>query len=710
MRNTPSIATIVLLILLCLIAPFFSASAEPQGVATVVALRGTVVAQGKSGIARNLNIKSQIFQEDVLKTDKNSQLQIMFTDSTIISLGRDSELKIAEYRWQPEQKDGALKTQVKEGVFRVMGGAIAKEAPQNFKTQTPTATIGIRGSMYAFKSTNDSLSVVFQGGKGIEVYNDLGKVTISAPGFGTRVVLNAPPARPSKFTEQDIKNLNSQFNGAAGSGNGTTDGGTSTGNGSSSGGGETGSTTSGGTTDNTTPPPTDAILSPPAVPAPPVLPPTNELPTAPAFTQPPPPPTDGIFAFEGTITGISKNPATGETIDTFTNGMKLGVNWHNRRIFGIAYDDTVQNGNPAFFFGSVNGSTISDITIFGSDKGGPNNDIGAIEGYGTGTFAGSAFDFFAFNASGSSYLVKDLNTTQAAVDAWTVAGGGQQMPGAMVQVAPTGSETWKGFVVGVSENMANPSLNRHLLYNTDPNNFNLTIDKDAGTINGAMTTNMNIGAAYQITGMTVGGAYGSVYLMDDMLAALLGGSSGITEKAYGNYMVVAKQGDQFSSYFTWGYWEVAHNDPADSTIARHIHVPYSMWLAGKPTDLQPLSSYSGTYTGGVRGTQIVGTVATQLEGTISIPVNFSNNSIGAGGSIAFVNGPTLNIAATGTGAIVFPGGFGAGNSFSTLITGAYTSEVHGAFYGPKAEAVGGNFQAEMTMGGTRYLGIFGGNR
>jgi len=60
-------------------------------------------------------------------------------------MGRDSEMKIAEYRWQSEQKDGGLAMQVKEGLFRVMGGAIAKDAPQNFKTKPPTATIGIFG-------------------------------------------------------------------------------------------------------------------------------------------------------------------------------------------------------------------------------------------------------------------------------------------------------------------------------------------------------------------------------------------------------------------------------------------------------------------------------------------------------------------------------------------------------------------------------------
>ena len=292
MQKTAFFQTIALLLLLCLAAPLSSAYAEIQGVATVIALRGTVIAQGKGGATRNLSLKSQLFQEDVLKTDKHGRLQIMFTDNSIISLGGDSEMKIAEYRWQPEQKDGALITQALKGIFRVMGGALAKDAPQNFKTETPTATIGIRGSMYAFESTADSLSVVFQGGKGIEIFNDLGKVTITTPGFGTHVVLNAPPARPTKFTEQEINNLNRGLNGngSGGSSGGgwggmksgadapadpatiTEQGLNGNGSGSSSGVGW------GGTNSGTGAPPLAGTNVAPKPPVSPVLPPVNMLP------------------------------------------------------------------------------------------------------------------------------------------------------------------------------------------------------------------------------------------------------------------------------------------------------------------------------------------------------------------------------------------------------------------------------------------------
>ena len=256
MKKSIFFQLILALTLLCVAAPLSSFAAVPEPVATVVAVRGTATAQGTSGAGRNLALKSPVFLNDVLKTDTNGQLQILFTDNSIISLGRGSEMKIAEYRWQAGQKDGALRTQIKEGAFRVMGGALAKDAPQNFKTETPTATIGIRGSMYAGVTTADFLSVIFQGGKGIDLYNEHGTVAITVPGFGSQVFLNAPPERPHRFSVQELNNINNRLNGQGGPHSGPP--------------APSPSTSSALLTDTA-----------PFAPPPPALPPVNELPTAP---------------------------------------------------------------------------------------------------------------------------------------------------------------------------------------------------------------------------------------------------------------------------------------------------------------------------------------------------------------------------------------------------------------------------------------------
>jgi len=191
----------------------WSPASAAEQVATVVAARGDVQALDAKGKGRALTIKAPIFADDTIKTREHSRVQIMFTDNTLINLGNATTMKIAEYRWQPEQNDGALKTQIKEGTFRVMGGALTKTAPQNFKTETPTATIGIRGSMYAGVVTPEFLSVVFQGGKGIDITNAFGTVEITKPGFGTKVAMTKPPLPPMKFTAKEMGELNKALSG-----------------------------------------------------------------------------------------------------------------------------------------------------------------------------------------------------------------------------------------------------------------------------------------------------------------------------------------------------------------------------------------------------------------------------------------------------------------------------------------------------------------
>lgn len=212
-RMKRSITSTLSLGILVLLLTWSSAYAANKQVATVVAARGDVQAVDAKGKSRPLPVQAPILEEDTIKTGEHSRVQIMFADNTLINLGNATTMKIAEYRWQPEQNDGALKTQVKEGTFRVMGGALTKTAPQNFKTETPTATIGIRGSMYAGVVTPEFLSVLFQGGKGIEITNAFGTVEISKPGYGTKVAMAKPPLPPMKFTAKEMGEMNKALSG-----------------------------------------------------------------------------------------------------------------------------------------------------------------------------------------------------------------------------------------------------------------------------------------------------------------------------------------------------------------------------------------------------------------------------------------------------------------------------------------------------------------
>lgn len=189
-------------------APWTDAQESEPPVATVVAARGGVQAIAGDGATRQLQIKSPIHQGDTLKTGKRGRVQILFTDGTTISLGRNTVLEVSLYEYKPEQSEGALVTHVDEGVFRVLGGAITKFAPENFKVKTPTVTIGVRGSSFMGSLSGTELTIVFLGGIGIVLDNQAGTFEIRRPNFGT--VVRTSFSRPEalrRFTTAEIRGL-----------------------------------------------------------------------------------------------------------------------------------------------------------------------------------------------------------------------------------------------------------------------------------------------------------------------------------------------------------------------------------------------------------------------------------------------------------------------------------------------------------------------
>jgi len=150
------------------------AAQDGDPIGSVIAIRGDVQAVTADGQSRELAMKQNVFRRDTIRTGAHSRVQMMFADNTVISLGRDTVMSLEEFEYDPKSSEGAMVTRVDEGVFRVLGGALTAIAPEKFRTETPTATIGIRGSFYAGSYIGNELQVVFLGGKGIFVINDQG--------------------------------------------------------------------------------------------------------------------------------------------------------------------------------------------------------------------------------------------------------------------------------------------------------------------------------------------------------------------------------------------------------------------------------------------------------------------------------------------------------------------------------------------------------
>ena len=809
--------TVILFALTLLVSSMTAANVfaneSTEKIGTVVAMRGKVFALNSAGEKRLLKLKSPIFKDDSIKTEKRSRIQLMFNDNTIISLGKATTMKITEFNWKPDIKKGTFKSKVSEGTFRIMGGAITKNSPKNFKTETPAATIGIRGSMYSGVVTSNNLSVVFQGGKGIEVSNKFGAVAITKPGFGTHVQLNAQPLSPIKFTSADLENLNQSLAGNGDNGeNGDQEADEQNGN-------QNDDDTEQATTEDEQPadeqqqadgeqqddegaaleseegtaapadeqsteqetmqeegepaaedqslPATETASEPTTEPVEPVesiynepiaplatepgespntfvpidafepinvlveLPPVNELPSAIDTTSTDISiPTDGLSFYMGGLSGLFTDYATGLT-EPIVGDLGMEINWFNHKALGVVFDaestdpnDPQSEGSPIFFFGSLEGSTLTNVKIFGADGGGPDGVVSAIEGIGSGILLGTNHEFFNLSGSGADYNIKD--STQPTLGTWEIDAGTNIQPQNPLDLTaprnPGGvAPQWEGFLVGVSEDMVNIDTNRRLFMNTQSSDFSFTTDRDAGTISGSMSATDLIDGTATLNNITIGGASNSAYILEDFFAGLLTGSSTSVStngsdgglKSHGNYLVTEDPDNQPATFATWGYWEIAYTDP-DSSSQYHAHLPGTMWVAGEKTptaDVNTLKAndFTGVYSGKAMASKIDPNVMGQvsyLKGTMNMTVKFGDLSAVDDAVTGTINLPDITLAFESND---------LGNATNTGFTGISTntdiatSSFNGAFYGPNAASIGGNFHAKFNDN-VQYLGIFAGNR
>ena len=142
--NTTKSGLIGLVILVLSIAAgsVFAASGQVQN------LSGTLSAQRPDGSVRILSQKSEVNAGDVLTTQRDSYVQINFTDGSSMTMRPNTQMKIERYQFDEAkpQEDNAFFRLVKGGL-RTVTGLVGKRGNQDaYRIGTATATIGIRGS------------------------------------------------------------------------------------------------------------------------------------------------------------------------------------------------------------------------------------------------------------------------------------------------------------------------------------------------------------------------------------------------------------------------------------------------------------------------------------------------------------------------------------------------------------------------------------
>ena len=127
-------------------------------VGKITVVSGQVLIE-KAGVKSIAAPNTKLEESNSVITKAASSAQILFTDGTVITIGANTNFKVHEYLYEEGSKNSNLKVGVKEGAFKAITGKIAKIAPEKFKIEGKTVTIGIRGTKLV-GSITDSEEVV----------------------------------------------------------------------------------------------------------------------------------------------------------------------------------------------------------------------------------------------------------------------------------------------------------------------------------------------------------------------------------------------------------------------------------------------------------------------------------------------------------------------------------------------------------------------
>tara|TARA_B100000902_G_scaffold352390_1_gene363082 strand:+ start:1563 stop:2732 length:1170 start_codon:yes stop_codon:yes gene_type:complete len=107
-----------------------------------------------SGQTLTANLDTQIQSYDNVETE-NGRLKIKFVDETQISLTEHTLIEITEYVYDPDPSNSKMAMNFVAGTARFATGGLGLVPKENIVIQTPTASIGIRGT--DFTTTVDEL-------------------------------------------------------------------------------------------------------------------------------------------------------------------------------------------------------------------------------------------------------------------------------------------------------------------------------------------------------------------------------------------------------------------------------------------------------------------------------------------------------------------------------------------------------------------------
>jgi hypothetical protein len=127
----------------------FTTALAAEGVGEAMAVIDAASVSGQIG-ERVLAVGSRVFIGDLVATDAAGEAQLLFADGTRMVVGPNSSLVIEEFLFRGKAAENRFAVRALGGVFRFISG---DSGDKGYSIQTPTGTIGVRGTAFDFTVT-----------------------------------------------------------------------------------------------------------------------------------------------------------------------------------------------------------------------------------------------------------------------------------------------------------------------------------------------------------------------------------------------------------------------------------------------------------------------------------------------------------------------------------------------------------------------------
>lgn len=136
----------------------FSAAALAQdAVGTVKRLEGQATLASATG-ERAAQVGTAVYRGERVVTRAGGAVGLTLLDGTQLAVGPNSTVRVQNFQFDTTTRQGSLLVDISRGAMRMVSGLIARQDNRAVSINTPTATIGIRGTDFVVDIGGDNLT------------------------------------------------------------------------------------------------------------------------------------------------------------------------------------------------------------------------------------------------------------------------------------------------------------------------------------------------------------------------------------------------------------------------------------------------------------------------------------------------------------------------------------------------------------------------